>query len=100
MHAVQAAREEMVLRHSVVGLPAPLLTSTWKTNPASLWWITKLLLRAGAARSAVEGLLDVVVLEPLIPGVTPGVLLEVVSITGVVCNVALGEDGEIGKRFT
>jgi hypothetical protein len=69
----------------------------WKMNLVSLWWTTKLLLLAGVADSLVDGLLDVVC--PLFPVVALGVLV-VVSMPGVVHNVGVGKDGEIGKRFT
>jgi len=101
MCAVQVAQEEMALKHSAVGLPVLLLTSMWKTNLASLWWITKLLHHAGAVASAVEGPLDVVVLVVghLTPEVPSGVLV-VDSPSGAAHNVEVGKDGEIGKRST
>jgi hypothetical protein len=99
MPVVQIAQEEMVLRHLAVGLPVLLLTSTWKTNPASLWWTIKLLLLAGAVDSPVEGLLIVAVCPLLIGGLLNEVAV-VVSITEGAHSVGVGKGGEIGKRFT
>lgn len=98
MPAVQVAQEEMVLRHSAVGLPVLSLTSMWKTNPASLWWTIKLLLHAGVG-SPVEGLLAVAVCPLPIVGLLNEVAV-VVSITEGAHSVGVGKDGEIGKRFT
>jgi hypothetical protein len=99
MPAVQVAQEEMVPRHSAVGLLVLLLTSTWKTNLAFLWWIIKLLLHAGAVGSPVEGLLVVAVCPLLIGGLLNEVAV-VVSITEEAHSVGVGKDGETGKRFT